>query len=117
MIDPDGLVAHILGGMAGGAVGGAAIGATFGVVKALATGQNVISSAFKGALTGAVTGAVAGGFVMAGVPYIPAASQAFGEGFLYGLWGSKLPSAVSLFANILITPGEASGEESSLCPQ
>jgi len=116
LVDPTGEFVHILGGVAGGAVGGTMMGATFGVIKALATEQDVGSAALKGGLTGAAIGAVAGGLTMAGVPYIPMASQAFSEGFLYGLWGTKLPSALSLFGNILMSTEEAFGEEGSPCP-
>ncbi len=93
------------------------MGAISGGIVAAATGQSIWQAAAKGALSGAVIGGVTGGLLMAGVPYIPAASQAFSEGLLYGLWGTKLPSAFSIGFNILKTPGVAEGSTSSSpCP-
>jgi RHS repeat-associated protein len=116
LLDPTGEIAHILGGIVGGAVGGAIVGGIFGAIKAVINDQDIGSAVLQGTLIGAVTGGIAGGYAMAGVPYIPAASQAFGEGYLYGLWGTKFPSGFSLFVNILIVDTEAFGENSVPCP-
>ena len=115
LVDPTGEFAHILGGFVGGAIGGGVMGAISGGIVAAATGQSIWQGAAKGALTGAVIGGVTGGLLMTGFPYIPVASQAFSEGLLYGLWGTKLPSALSIGFNILKTPGVTERSIASPC--
>ena len=112
-IDPTGEFAHIVGGFVGGAIGGSVTGAVFGGIVAAANGQSIWKGAMKGALTGAAIGGVTGGLLMSGVPYIPAASQAFSEGLTYGLWGTKLPSAFSIGFNIVKKLGVAEGRNKS----
>lgn len=115
-VDPEGLWAHIAGGAAGGAVGGAVVGAISGAAKAAVNGKSMALGAMKGALTGAAIGGVTGGLMMAGVPIAPMAQAAFSEGYLYGLWGTKLPGALSLFASVVTDVNEAHGSNPNPCP-
>jgi hypothetical protein len=114
--DPTGEFLYIAGGIVGGAVGGAVIGTATGALLAIVNGGDVGSAALSGAINGAVMGGIGGGLAMVGLPYIPAASEEFGIGFLYGVWETKLPSFLSIFVNVLTHTDDTYSETPNPCP-